>query len=67
MGLSLTSHLIKQVAVVVGRPMPVPKVDNPTPELVAEYLDKYCKEVEALFHRYACIVCILYTYDDVVW
>ena len=36
----------------VGRPMEVPRVAEPTPELVAEYLDKYCKEVEALFHRW---------------
>lgn len=35
----------------VGKPLEVPKVEEPTPEIVAEYLDKYCKEVEALFHR----------------
>lgn len=40
-----------QVAVVVGRPLEVPKVENPTPEIVAEYLNRYCQEVEALFHR----------------
>ena len=37
---------------VVGRPIEVPQVVDPSPEVVAEYLDRYCREVEALFHRY---------------
>ena len=29
------------MTVVVGRPLPVPKVDTPSAELVNEYLQKY--------------------------
>lgn len=36
----------------VGRPIEVPRVVDPGPEVVAEYLDRYCREVEALFHRH---------------
>ena len=40
------------VAVVVGRPLDVPKVENPSNEMVNEYLEKYCTAVHALFERH---------------
>ena len=40
-----------QVSVVVGTPLPIPHIDNPSPEVVQEYLDKYCTAVQDLFQR----------------
>ena len=42
-----------QVSVVVGKPLRVPKIEGePAPEVVEEWLQKYCDEVQALFRRY---------------
>nr|ATB53146.1 diacylglycerol acyltransferase [Nannochloropsis oceanica strain IMET1] len=42
-----------QVSVVVGTPLRVPKIEGePSPEVVEEWLHKYCDEVQALFRRH---------------
>ncbi|TFJ88473.1 hypothetical protein NSK_000047 [Nannochloropsis salina CCMP1776] len=42
-----------QVSVVVGKPLPVPKIEGePAPEVVEEWLQRYCDEVQALFQRH---------------
>jgi len=42
-----------QVSVVVGKPLLMPKIEGePAPEVVEEWLQKYCDEVQALFQRY---------------
>lgn len=38
--------------VVVGRPIPVPKVASPSEELVEHYLQRYIAEMEGLFERH---------------
>lgn len=41
------------VAVVVGKPIEVPKVEGtPSPEVVNEYLERYCLAVKELFERH---------------
>lgn len=37
---------------VLGRPIIVPKVDNPSPELVHEYHERYLREVRRLYDTY---------------
>jgi len=45
-----------QVSVVVGKPLPVPKIEGePAPEVVEEWLQRYCDEVQALFQRYVAL------------
>lgn len=40
----------------VGKPIPIPKVENPSKELIEEYLDKFFEALHALFeenkHKY---------------
>lgn len=37
---------------VVGKPIRVPKVENPSEELVDEYIEKFFNELEKLFEEY---------------
>jgi hypothetical protein len=40
------------LAVVVGPPLEVPRIQNPSQEVVDEYLDRYITAVTGLFHRH---------------
>lgn len=40
------------ITVVIGKPIPVPKVESPSPELVREYLDKFITELYELFEAH---------------
>ncbi|KAL4854850.1 Diacylglycerol O-acyltransferase 2D [Chlorella vulgaris] len=48
------SFMPKQVAmtVVIGKPIPVPKIEHPTPEQVSEYLQRFISEMERLFSEH---------------
>jgi 2-acylglycerol O-acyltransferase 2 len=37
---------------VIGRPIPCPKVDAPSPELVNEYHDVYLRETKRIYDKY---------------
>lgn len=41
------------VTVVVGKPIPVPKVENPSEEMVTEYLQRFISGLQGVFDRYA--------------
>jgi hypothetical protein len=40
------------MCIVVGKPIPAPRMENPSPELVQDYLDKFISAVEKLFDAY---------------
>ena len=40
------------VHVVIGTPVPLPQIDNPTDEEVQQYLDMYITAMEKLCERY---------------
>lgn len=40
------------VVTVVGEPVPLPKVESPTPEQVQQYLDLYIAALQKLFDAY---------------
>ncbi len=42
----------KPILVVVGRAIQVPKVPEPSEEMVAEYLERFAAEIERIFHKY---------------
>jgi hypothetical protein len=39
------------ITIVVGRPIPVPHLADPPPEVVQQYLDKFTEELRQLFER----------------
>ena len=41
-----------RVVTVVGPPLPLPKIDNPSDAVVREYLEKYIALLQALFDKY---------------
>ncbi len=42
----------KQMVSVVGRPIPIPKIENPTHEEIDKYHKLYCEELLELFNKY---------------
>jgi len=51
----------KEINVVVGKPISVPKLENPTPQDVEQYHERYISEVEDLYNENKSI----YGYQDV--
>jgi hypothetical protein len=55
LSLPIVTHLFPhptQVTTVVGEPLIMPRIEEPTKEQVDHYLNAYIEHVQHLFHRY---------------